>query len=642
MKKYIKYGLSCIAATALTTSCDVMDTKPKASFSEETVWSTEETADAFAIGVYGSALSGLTGSNASMQARTPDGVRCDQVESNIDNIATELGLNLNTDMGFNRFATLRSCNVLIKKASESSLPERKKQELVAEGYFLRGCIFFDQARKIGRFVPVTEVLETTDLENFKRPITQTMAESYKYVIEDLTVGAYGMVETSLSGRANRYAAHLIRSRAALQAYAYTGDEAYLDTCIVSANAVIGSGKYPLTDEYGDLFNDKSPTNKEIILARYYLAEDNSVSSFSELIHAMPNITDDDLKKSMVDLMLKNINGQTFNGWAVYWPTQDLIDQYLAVDEITGKALPWDQTTQFINNVNVLDPASITTAGAVDQYQRTSGDVRRIPSDQDLKRGHQGYPQFKKYLAIKSGNNADLSDIMYKNRDRRLDQTIAHDKSTLLGETVTTNLGGNLSQGVRDKEDGGWYTTTTGYYWKKGVYNVPTSYYSVKTNYHYTIARSGEAYLNLAEAQLLKNNITACVSALNETRMKHGGLPGSTASTKAEAWADYMRERRVEMAYENGDIYYSYLRWGKYGGESNYNNAPGEIIVDLNRPVYKIQISRDRKKVVIGQLTVLDSWNRNFTKRRYLFPIPKGELDNRSIYGINDGPNNEGW
>src|SRR3712207_9327932 len=76
-------------------------------------------------------------------------------------------------------------------------------------------------------------------------------------------------------------------------------------------------------------------------------------------------------------------------------------------------------------------------------------------------------------------------------------------------------------------------------------------------------------MNLAEALLLKKDIKGAVAALNQTRQTHGGLSASDATTEEEAWKDYMRERRVEMAYENGDIYYSYLRWGKYGGVCQY-------------------------------------------------------------------------
>ena len=171
---------------------------------------------------------------------------------------------------------------------------------------------------------------------------------------------------------------------------------------------------------------------------------------------------------------------------------------------------------------------------------------------------------------------------------------------------------------------------------------PRAYVDVHIGMHYVITRLGEMYMNMAEAYLLKGNVAKAVEALNATRVQHGGLPASKASTLDEAWKDYIRERRVEMAYESGgDIYFSYLRWGKYGGASNYGNPAGDVIVDLNRPVYKISITSDRKSFCVNQLTLLNSWNRNFTTRRYLFPIPQGSIDTRSAAGIVD-VQNEGW
>lgn len=646
MNKYLKYSLAYWAGAGLLVACDVMDTSPKASFSEEMVWQTEQTADAYAINTYNSVVGYLIGST-SWEACTPNGVQCSQVGEGINSLATELGLSSSTNYGFGRFANLRACNLLIQKAGESAvLSEQKKKELIAEGKFLRGCLFFDMARKMGRFVPVAEVLDIADSLKFKKPATQSVTESYKYVMDDLTDAAYNMAETSLSGRANRYAAHLIRSRAALQAYAYTGNKDYLDTCIVSANKVIGAG-YELTPDYGSLFNDKAPTDGEIIWGRYYLAEDFTCGSASELINTIANISVDDIDDAEATQM-KNPNGRSLEGWAIYFPTQDLIDQYLTIDEVTGEAKNWYDTSQFTENVDVLDPNSIQAVGQVDTYKRKKGDSRSIPTTQDLRTGRNDYPLFQRYFAVKDGKNIDLSDIMYKNRDKRMDATVVRDRGELQGETLEMNLNGNAAQGVRDKEDGGWYNTVSGYYWKKGIYELsPRAYFSAKTNYHYVIARLGEAYMNLAEAYLLKKDIRAAVEALNVTRVKHGGLPESKASTEKDAWADYMRERRVEMAYENGDIYFSYLRWGKYGGYSNYDRASavgqekGAIIKDLDRPVYKIEISRDRKKALIGQITLLDSWNRNFTDRRYLFPIPLGAINERLVYGINDGQN-EGW
>lgn len=205
--------------------------------------------------------------------------------------------------------------------------------MTAEAHYLRGALWFDMTRKMGRFVPIDKVLDQNDTEAFKTPATASVEESYRLVMEELDLAVEGLPETSDQGRANRYAALALRSRAALQAYAYTKDSKYLDVVINSSNEVINSGQYTLADNYGDIFDENSPNDNEIILARYYLDKDATVSSFEEMILALPNLPGDDVKNgSSNGENTLDPNVKTFDGWGMYWPTQDLVDQYLAIDE----------------------------------------------------------------------------------------------------------------------------------------------------------------------------------------------------------------------------------------------------------------------------------------------------------------------
>ena len=153
--------------------------------------------------------------------------------------------------------------------------------------------------------------------------------------------------------------------------------------------------------------------------------------------------------------------------------------------------------------------------------------------------------------------------------------------------------------------------------------------------HFNLARVGEAYMNLAEAYLLKGQIANAVEALNATRTTHGGLAPSTATTEEEAWKDYIRERNCEMVNEGGDLYWSYLRWGKYGGYANEGEQPGGIVQALNRPVHMIQIDHERKTILVNQVTINRAAERKFTDRRYLLPVNQSFLDTRKAYGIDD-------
>ena len=650
MKNILKYGFLGLGIVAMTSCIDTMDTHPTTVFDAETVWGSKATVEGFVYSTYTDVIhAGYAGSGTSVgwEARTPNSVKCSQVGEGIDGVATELGVSSSSDFGCNRFSLLRRANLIIHNVEASStLSEAEKRELSAHGYLMRGMIFFDQARKMGRFVPVTQVFNVERPEEVNIPMTKTVGEGYDLIISDLTKAADYLPTSNMPGLPTRYAAGVLLSRAALQAYAYTNDSKYLDVAIEYANDVINNSGVSLATNLApnkSMWNETDLYNPEILWAYYREKDNTNVQSFDELMRTYPNISTDNVKNSQSPVALKQTNGQTFEGWAVFFPTQDLADQFLVTDEATGEALPWYETSQYVNNVDFLDPTTITAAGQVDQYSQLNGDLRRIPTPQDFNQTKDGYPVFQRYHKLKASAERDLSDLMYQGRDKRFYTTMVHDKCTWMNENVELNLGGNMSMGVRDKEDGGWYNTTTGYYWRKSnIENPePRAYYNSKVALHFNITRLGEAYLNLAEAQLLKKNIPAAVEALNATRVAHGGLAPSTATTEEQAWADYIRERNCEMTNETGDIYFSYLRWGKYGGYANHGRAAGDIIADLDRPAYKIQISRDRSQLIISQVTLLNSAQRAFTTRRYLLPISQSFLNTREAYGIMDAQN-EGW
>lgn len=637
----------CIALASVSSCRDTLDTHPTEIFDESTVWGSYNTAAAFVNSTYESVLNGIwggSGTSVAWEARTPNAVKCSQVGEGIDNIATELGITTSSDFGANRFSVLRKCNLIIEKvAASDALSEDEKALLIAEGRFLRGMVFFDQARKMGRFVPLCKVLETTDEEGASVPMTKDVAESYSYVITDLQAAVEGLPATANTGKATKWAAEVLLSRACLQAYAYTQDSKYLDIAISACEDAVNNSGITLSSNYAGLCNESDLYNKEILLGYYRLKSNTKIGQYEELIRTYPNISTDENKNAGSEVYLKNKDGKTFEGWAIYFPSQDLVDQYLVIDDETGEALPWDQTSQWKKNVVENDPSTVTRAGQIDAVTFNNGWVRRIPSDQDLKQTKEGYPTFTKYAVLKADSPKNISQLMYEGRDKRFAASIIYDGCTWVNETVHTNLTGNLSIGVRDKEDGGWYNTVTSYYWRKGNIENPSprAFYDCYCELHYNIARLGEAYLNLAEAYLCKGNGAAAVEALNNTRTIHGGLPEAEFTTLDKAWEDYIRERRVELCNEGGDIYFSYLRWGKYGGAANAGRPAGDVIEGLEVPAHKIEITKNRNAVLIGQLTLNNSAQRTFTTRRYLMPIAESFLNTRESYNL-DHNQNEGW
>lgn len=181
MKNNIYTGLFCmgIAFSGVLSSCDVMDTKPFESYSEDLVWGSYETAEAFVIQTYNNTIANFSRNSAAWEVLTPNGAYCDQVGNSINTVATETGIDAYSDYGFGRFGEQRSCNMILEKVASSNLSEEQKKQLIAEGHFLRGVLYFDMTRKMGRFVPITRVLSVDDTEAFQTPLTESVNKSYE-------------------------------------------------------------------------------------------------------------------------------------------------------------------------------------------------------------------------------------------------------------------------------------------------------------------------------------------------------------------------------------------------------------------------------------------------------------------------------
>jgi hypothetical protein len=488
---------------------------------------------------------------------------------------------------------------------------------------------------MGRYVPIREVFDSADSLTCLIPLTKDINESYQYVIEDLKYAADNMEDNQPSGVPTKWAAKVVLSRAALQAYAYTKNSEYLDIALNAAKEVVDNKGNLLSTSNG-MFNETDMYNPEILWAYYREDQNTQFVSFDETMCTFPNVKPGDVGNNPYATPMKDANGITFEAWGVYWPTQDLVDQFLVNDAETGEAKPWNETSQWLNNTKNLDVNTLTPETPVDTYQNKAFGARRMPCPMDFKNTNTNYPTFTQYATLKEGATKNISQLMYENRDKRFYTTVVYDGCKWFNEDIELFHGGNVYRGFRDKEEGGWYTTTTNYYWRKStIESFPRAYHNLNMAIHFNLARVGEAYMNLAEAYLLKGQVANAVEALNATRTTHGGLAPSTATTEEEAWKDYIRERNCELVNEGGDLYWSYLRWGKYGGFANEGQAPGAVVQALNRPVHMIQIDHTRSTILVNQLTINRAAERKFSDRRYLLPINQNFLNTRATYGIQD-------
>lgn len=601
INKYIVPLLFCTAGV-LQGCNDFLDTKPSESYSEELVWSSRSTAEAFILQTYNDVIPKYT------DFKTEDCLTTNSVYvyQGSPNAVREL-VDRGWDFGFGDFGTVRRCNLIIEKVAASPIDEKSKTELIAEGKMLRAMTYYYQAKHTGRVIWVDRVL--TEEDDFNLKLTSTIKESYDYILKDLDDAIAGLPTESKAGRLNKNAALALKSEVCLTAAAYTGEKALFQQAIDAVDAIQG---YTLDSNYEGMFNqDGAYSSPEIILARYR-SKDNNTCGNTLMQEMIPNQNNDAIKNFGCSPVMKT--DFIFECWMSHAPSQNLVDNYLVIDRLTNQAVPWNESTQFKNSVNEV-PVSDVADMAYDPKELVNG---------------------KGYV---SKDGTKLNELVYGDRDKRFYATIVYDSCLFYGETITMCQKGNLNRCSRVGNPGTSHMPLTNYMWRKSIYNVsPRPFVNVLTDYHYVVFRLGRVLMNKAEALLCQGKWQEAMNVINKTREVHGGLPASTATNLAEAWIDYKRERNVELPLE-GDYYWSLLRWGKYGQEANHGLAPTSVIPELNCPATFSEISKDRQRMFVGQVQFTND-QREFRTRRYLFPIPQGVINANPA--LSDADQNPEW
>ena len=615
--KYI-LPIFLMGTVGLQSCSDFLDTEPTEGFPETIVWETQGTVDAFVIGNYGNAYSPYENFSTWDKTFSNNMVNCrascpGEARGLMEN-TYKWGLNDN-------FKAIRNCNLIMEKMAASSLADAYKTQFVAEAKMMRAMIYYDLARKGGRYIWVDRVLTTED--EFNLPLTKDITESYLHVLTDIREAIPGLPETAISGRLNRNAAYAFLSEVCLTAAAYTNDAAALQQngkslyqeAIDAVDALEGVSLDP---DYEDMFNQNGAySSSEIILAHYWSKDERTVAG-TDMINLIPNLLNSNLSLTGCGPLFKTAD--IFECWLDHTPSQNLVDDYLVIDQATGKAVRWDESSQFVNNTRPLSREEA---------------IAKIDHKEEAE--FNGGAYFKAFEVTTPGTS--ISDLMYQHRDKRFDASIIHDGSVFLGEDITTYSYGNMSRWATQRYASD-HVPLTNYSTRKYIYTEwsPRPFYNVYTDYHKILFRYGRALLNKAEALLRQNKVQEAVTVLNQTRTVHGGLPASEAATLADAWKDYKIERRVELFWE-GDWYFSLLRWGKYGKEANDGKEPGSVIDELTEPATFIEIKTDRTAAYVGNVQ-LSNDDRRFDVRSYLFPITKSVIQANSA--ISESDQNPGW
>ena len=473
-------------------------------------------------------------------------------------VRNDVGWTENTNNGlFDNFIDIRRANIAIDKLTKGcGFKKEIEDDMLGQAYFGKGLIYVTRAKSFGGYPIIDRTLTIDDELSLPRA---SIKETFDYGIELLEKAAGLLNVSSPSGRPNKGAAYALLSEAYLNAAAYikyaminneqsTVDlTPYLDGVISSVNRLEALGKYQMEtagSDWGKQFSDlayAAGSPKEIILAQFTPPGLYPLSNdkMVEINCYLPTMVADNLKSDIIN----NYDGNPYPGFTPSSGWQSIAPNPAVVEE----------------SFYIVD---------------LDGKARRWEESQ----------KFAKYVELQadgtrklnaqavSSRFTDISALMYENRDKRFYETVAYD-------------------------------SVTGYLFVKSVPQTQSWTSTDLSGFHRNCLRLSKAYLNTAEAYLLKEDWTNARGYINKTRITHGGLPALASESGDELWKIYLDERNAELMLEN-DRYYTLLRYG-------IHKLNAEVVDQLNRGYRMV-----------------------FSRYRYLYPVAKVYIDANPNYKQN--------
>ncbi len=429
----IKNLFAIVLFALVAFSCsDILDKGPLDKYSENDVWKSTDLTQAFIYTTLANATNMMVWKDnwTDNEAILEDG----------RTVNAEL-LDRYHDAGWNAYGDIRRCNMVLSRMPDAPFTETERANFIAQAKTLRAMIYFTRARLFGKLMLVDELIDPEADMTFPR--TATVKETYDFILKDLQEAAPDLAVSAPSGALSRGVAYALLGEAALHGAAYveSGQEEYYRIAAKACEDLFALDEYSLDADYAGMFNDydHSQTSSEIILARWRSAE-NTYFSDTWMQRLVPNI---DPSKLLAEVQAKYPLVEEMAGWPQRFPSVDLVDDYLVIDE-DGEAKEWDQTSY--------------------------------------------YRDFQ-------ANGGTVADAIYKNRDKRFYATVVYDGCSYFANTVYLREGGNLYYGSKATEF--WGMPVSGYVYRKCVYEAKRLLNTEKTGYHYTLLRLGRSYKNYA-------------------------------------------------------------------------------------------------------------------------------------------------
>lgn len=617
MKNNIK-NLLLVSLLVLSSCNDVLDKAPLDLITEDMVWKDESMAQAYLNRIwYASGRFDYQNETWFSLYAGPLTPGTDVVSDNVYArwnrgaaiVRNDASWTAETDNGlFDNFIDIRRANIAIDHLTAGcGFNKNVENDMLGQAYFGKGLVYVTRAKSFGGYPIIDKTLTPDDDLSLPRA---SIKETFDYGLDLLEKSAELLNKTSASGRSNKGAAYALLSEAYLNAAAYikyaeinniqtsVDVTPYLDAVIRSVERLDALGVYELEtagENWGKQFKDLSYASgspKEIILAQftppdiYPLSNDKMV----EINCYLSTMYADLLKSDIVN----NYQGTPYpghaltGGWQSLAPNPATVEESFYIVDLDGKARRWEESQKY------------------EKYVQSENGVYSLN-------------------ALATANRlTDISALMYENRDKRFYETVAYDGGVYFSNRFDSRVNGNMHPNSF-KTLNNVQGAITGYLFVKSIPQSRSWTTTDLSGFHRTCLRLSKAYLNAAEAYLLKEDWGNARLYINKTRVAHGGLPALMTESGDELWKIYIDERNAELMLEN-DRYFTLLRYG-------INKKGAEVIEQLNRGyMKKLDIAADGKSYQYVDLPFEAENNRLvFNRYRYLYPVAKKYIDANPNY-----------
>jgi hypothetical protein len=598
-----------ISIGASVTSCQKLDMPPTNIFTPQIIFGTEAGVNSFLATIYRN----LPIEDFKYRPDGGDGGRGFNPDNpwmnfyNAGAVTGELvgpygGMDIGGGIGYWPYGDIRNVNILITELPKyaAQLTQARVDQILGEAHFLRAYYYFALAKRYGG-VPIIKTVQDPGAPLSELQVHRDKEEAtWDFIGEELDLGYQLMPETNPAGRANKYVAAALKSRAMLYAGTIAkygsvnfvdGEARALGFVGIPADKAMGyftqaydaakllEGHYSLYEKnpdkvqnYADLFlKGDSPEN--IFIKQYSIAT-NTAHSWDATMSP---------------------RYMTANALSRAYPTLDLVQRFtnLPITNADGTPRRFDKPADLMAGLEPRLLGTIYFPGAT---------LRGLTFD--VQRGI--YPSFSGTAANEVAKQPNSRSYILSGDPKTLYQG-----KMIIGFTGLTTAADDA-------------VTRTGFYVRKYIdYSKAISEADLyRSQQSWIELRYAEVLLNRAEAAVELGNSSDALNSINMIRSRAGATPYTSISV------DKVRnERAMELAFEN-HYYWDLKRWRI--ADVVLNNARFKGLM----PYY---IMNENKYIFLAEPELFQR-NYNFDKRFYYEPIPGGELGkNPNLY-----PNNPNY